>query len=105
MIKIKTWTDGATGEFKIVFYQEEGSNRLLFNFYHGGVYTVSPGMSIPDDYVIKIPEHLAMQVLKSLADSLDMMDVKTDSDAKLAGTLEATRYHLEDLRTLCKLKK
>jgi len=28
----------------------------------------------------------------------------TSKDAKIEGTLEATRYHLEDLRKLLKLK-
>ena len=45
------------------------------------------------------------EILQSLAEELDKMNVKTDKDAKIQGTLEATRYHLEDLRRLLKLNK
>jgi len=42
--------------------------------------------------------------LKSLAEALDEKGIKTNKDAKIEGILEATRYHLEDLRKLLKLK-
>ncbi len=38
--------------------------------------------------------------LLALAEALDKSGVKTDKDAKIAGTLEATKYHLEDLRKI-----
>jgi hypothetical protein len=43
--------------------------------------------------------------LDALAEALDKNGIKTDKDAKIQGTLEATRYHLEDLRTMLKLNK
>jgi hypothetical protein len=46
----------------------------------------------------------ANNFLKSIAQALDESGVKTDMDAKIEGTLEATRFHLEDLRKLLKLK-
>ncbi len=44
-------------------------------------------------------------LLRALAEALDKIDVKTEKDAKLAGTLEATRVHLQDLRMLLNLRK
>ena len=41
--------------------------------------------------------------LQNIADVLDSQGIKTDKDAKIQGTLEATRFHLEDLRKLLKL--
>lgn len=41
--------------------------------------------------------------LQAFADALDKDGIKTDKDAKIEGTLTATRYHLEDLRSLLKL--
>lgn len=41
--------------------------------------------------------------LKALAEELDRINIKTDNDAKLQGTLEAIRAHLADLRKLLKL--
>lgn len=45
------------------------------------------------------------QLLKGLAEALATRGVTTEPQAKLEGTLEATKYHLEDLRTLSKLRK
>ena len=45
------------------------------------------------------------QFLKACAEELARQGVKTDNDHKIEGQLESTRYHLEDLRSLLKLKK
>jgi hypothetical protein len=42
----------------------------------------------------------ANELLKSLADSISDMGVKTESDFKIQGKLEATEKHLEDMRKL-----
>lgn len=47
---------------------------------------------------------IAELFLKAMAEALDEQGVKTDKDAKVAGTLEATRAHLSDLRQMLKLK-
>jgi hypothetical protein len=47
---------------------------------------------------------IAQEFFQGLAEALDAQGIKTDKDAKIQGTLEATKYHLEDLRTLLKLK-
>ena len=49
---------------------------------------------------IHIDSDYSDDFLKALADELDSKGVKTDSDAKIAGTLEATRSHLQDMRTI-----
>jgi hypothetical protein len=46
-----------------------------------------------------VPE-VATEFLKALSQALDDRGIKTDSDAKLQGTLEATKFHLEDMRGL-----
>jgi len=43
------------------------------------------------------------QLLQSIAEECSRLGIKTDSDHKIAGTLEATKYHLEDCRKLLKL--
>ena len=53
---------------------------------------------------LRIPSFQAMEFMKALAEALDKQEIKTDKDAKIEGTLDATRYHLEDLRKLLKLK-
>lgn len=54
---------------------------------------------------IKIPYYDAKEFMESMAEQLDKDGIKTDKDAKIEGTLEATRFHLEDLRKLLKLNK
>ena len=53
---------------------------------------------------IRLDNIHATEFLTALAEALDEKGIKTDKDAKIQGTLEATRYHLEDLRELLKLK-
>ncbi len=63
---------------------------------------------VPEDAIgpgptIRFPYRIGESFLTSMAETLSDMDVKTESDAKLQGTLEATKYHLEDMRELMKL--
>ena len=48
---------------------------------------------------------ISQSFLSAVAEALDREGIKTDSDAKIAGTLKATRAHLEDLQKLLKLRK
>lgn len=48
---------------------------------------------------------MARDLFKGLATALDEKGFKPDSNAKIEGTLNATKYHLEDLRTMLKLTK
>jgi len=42
----------------------------------------------------------AQQIMKALAEAMDGFNIKTDQDAKLQGTIEAMKRHLEDMRAL-----
>jgi len=53
---------------------------------------------------LKMNTFFAMELFRALAEAMDKEGIKTDKDAKIEGTLEATRYHLEDLRKLLELK-
>ena len=48
---------------------------------------------------------MAKDFFKAFATALDEKGFKPDSNAKIEGTLNATKYHLEDLRTMLKLKR
>lgn len=91
------------------------SGRLAFYFienHHNGKIAVVRPMQwemevVPEGTEVEpsmvVPGPITDGFLKAMAEALDQRGVKTDSDAKLAGTIEATRYHLEDLRRLLKL--
>ena len=46
---------------------------------------------------------LADDFLSAMAEALDKRGVKVENEHKVHGQLEATKYHLEDLRTLLKI--
>ena len=56
----------------------------------------------PDEIkpTLYLPRTVGAQLMKAIAESLDRAGVKTDSDAKIAGLLEATRAHLDDMRKI-----
>ena len=54
---------------------------------------------------LQLDGNIYKPLMKAMAEALDKEGIKTDNDAKLQGTIDATRYHLEDLRTLLKLGK
>lgn len=43
---------------------------------------------------------MPLSAAKAFADALAGMGIKTDNDHKIAGTLEATKHHLEDMRRI-----
>ena len=43
---------------------------------------------------------LSGEFLKAMAEALDKQGIKTENDFKIAGLLEATKYHLEDMRKI-----
>ncbi len=103
MLKVyMQWADYANSlEVAIVDEREDGSSRsvkpveLEFE-------DVQEGEYIKPAFVLR--HRMAKSFMGAMAEVLDKQGVKTDKDAKIEGTLDATRYHLEDLRKLLKLK-
>lgn len=77
---------------------------FALNLYTGESKLLKPYEEIPKEFLIRISDYIAHEFFLALAEALDKQGIKTDKDAKIQGTLEATRYHLEDLRKLLKLK-
>ena len=90
---------------KMVFARQDGDGTLfVFNFHTGQIRQIEPGEQIPGEFIFTVPWPIADEFRKAMSDMLAEKGIKPDRDAKIEGTLEATRYHLEDLRTLLKLK-
>jgi hypothetical protein len=49
---------------------------------------------------LTIYSEVATPFLQAMAQALDERGIKTENDFKIQGLLEATKYHLEDLRKL-----
>lgn len=103
-------------EPKVTIYQEPYSDSIFISIgYRDGhrLFLADPVELIFREYelgmkyepTLSLNWAFAREFLKALAEELDKAGVKTDSDAKMQGILEAQKYHLEDLRTMLKLKK
>lgn len=87
---------------KKVFIYEENRNARVFHKADGSQLIIEPGTQKEDiDIVFCLIPNDAMQ---AFANALSDAGIKTDNDHKIAGTLEATKYHLEDMRKLAKVK-
>lgn len=106
------------GDLKVAIWDVEYSFTTGITFYEdlgdGNIGVAEPvdlkfkrykqNEAIPATPTITISRTMAKQFLQSLAEALSEKGFKTDKDAKIEGTLSATRYHLEDTRTLLGLK-
>ncbi len=102
-MKIKIGESFETDSYNIVFYEKDGMDAILYNFYTGDTKRIKTGEAFKNDFIFKVPSRLMPDLLKAMADCLEEQRVQTDSQAKIEGTLNATKYHLEDLRKLLKL--
>lgn len=103
IIKVSITTRDYAGCLDIVFWDERD----------GKIFAAKPcplvWEEVKDGYIteptLKISRMLSGEFMKAVAEELERHNVKTDSDARVHGTLDATRYHLEDLRKLLKLSE
>lgn len=96
--RVKAWSDPPTGEIHLIIWCSEGGREFValpieLKFKEHQV-------AEREEPTLILPRFMADDFLRALAEGLDEMGIKTDQDAKLAGTLDATRYHLEDMRRL-----
>jgi len=101
--RIKSFDDYQCSMFKLVCSRHSGDKLELYNFYTGDVATIKQGELIPDEYIMKIPEQMKDMFMESFAKMLDEKNIKTENTHKLEGVLEATKYHLEDMRKIAKV--
>ena len=89
---------------EFIFCEEiENGKQNVFNFYTGAVKTIDRNSPVPEGFVMRIPNGMAMEIIKGMAKKIGIG--KTENENKTEGKLEATKYHLEDLRTLLKVNR
>lgn len=99
MIKVEIYFDPYRMAHCFYFTEDEGPRKkliakpMVLDFVETPPRgeNVSPSLILPAEYT------------QALVEALQAQGIKTNSDAKLQGTLEATRYHLEDLRRMLAL--
>ena len=103
-MKIRLWVDYTNFSLQLVFYENRSDGVYAYNPYTKIIKKIDQNtMQIPEEFIAHLPKQ--DDTLKELADAIANMGIKTDSDFKIQGLLEATKYHLEDMRSLLKLKK
>jgi len=101
-MKVKMRVCQFSDEIEIVFLEEKGKDELyvarpvdiVFEKYE-------PGKSI--EPTLRISRLMSHEFLEAWAKALDEHGIKTPKQLKAEGVLDATKYHLEDLRKLLKL--
>ncbi len=99
--------------FKVSIYQEPAFGSLSILLWgqrpNGKRYVIKPikfeckeieSENFDYEPTMRISPDLAPAWFQAWAEAMDTHGVKTDSDAKIAGILEATREHLKDLQKL-----
>lgn len=84
--------------YDIYMYQEVGNRRREFITKAGKeIQSVELGDVPSKDVTYGTIQH---EQLKALVDEYSRLGFKSDNDSKTEGKLEATKYHLEDMRAL-----
>ncbi|HLJ73182.1 MAG TPA: hypothetical protein VKU62_01255 [Thermoanaerobaculia bacterium] len=102
MIKVKIVDTLGFRPAGIYVYEESPGGKISVAAVKDGIFVFSPFdegatyAEVPPTFRVD----MRTGFLSALAEALDEMHIKTDSDAKIAGTLEATRAHLRDLQEM-----
>lgn len=96
MIKAHLFEEDFGSRFAIVFFEDLGTERKIYNLVTGEVKILKENDSYPEDFVLRIPSKL----LESLNQAISDKGIKTENDHYLTGVLEATKIHLKDMRNL-----
>ncbi len=103
MFEVLDWRDGETGETKFVIGKRGGRGKLVYNLFTQEMRDLEIGERIPGDFIVKLPWSIAPGILRALSTWLNNKGIRPDEESIIKGKLEATKYHLEDLRKLLDL--
>lgn len=90
-------TPDKSGYYLYDFCSEPGKEKNM---------VLKTGAAFPADFPrLRVPWQLKEPFIKAIGEYANRQGLKLDSDLRREGLLEATKYHLEDLRRLLKLRK
>lgn len=101
-MKIKVHREPWNDSLGVLFYEHSGQDRFVVKPVAMTLERVEPGVEVKPTFAI--PGTDIYEFLKSMAEIAEANGVKTDTqlqeESKNKGVLEATKYHLEDMRNL-----
>lgn len=93
-------TKGGIYPLQLFFYEEMPGDKIRYAEPINLVWREVSACEFNIAPTLAIPLRDADNFLRSLRDALDGVGVSSASDARIEGTLEATRVHLQDMRRL-----
>jgi hypothetical protein len=87
----------------ILFYYDQNGKRYIAKPVKLIFEELKEGVEI--EPTLRIDRFMERDFLIALAEALQQEGIDTHREAKIEGLLEATKYHLEDLRKLLKLNR
>ena len=91
-------------DLKLWIVDDLSERRKLLNYKDGQWFATDIENGTKQEPSLHLPGRLGEEVMQAMAEAFSKRGVKTENDHKIQGTLEATKYHLEDLRKLLKLE-
>ena len=98
--EIRIWHAYETDQTNIIIFDRTHNDTRIVNLYTQQIQLLKENERIPDEFILKIPNIMAKEFFKAFAEALDEQGIKTENDFKIQGLLEATKYHLEDMRKI-----
>lgn len=103
-MKIYIYEEIARFNTCILFYEDIPEGLKVYNFSTGEVLIIKREQEFPKEFAISLPRNILPELAGELVKHLDKQGIRSDTEQKLEGKLEATQEHLKDLRQLLKLK-
>ncbi len=103
MYEILDFIDAATGETRLVIHRKGGRGKMVYNLSTRELRDLDIGETIPEEFIIKLPWSETPDILRAFSTWLHQKGIRPDAESITQGKLQATLYHLEDLRHLLKL--
>lgn len=103
MIEVRFENDYMRNSIKVYMFENKERARVFYTKGGEEARTIEDGSLLNDEEILFARIHNS--ALQAFAEALDKHGIKTDNDHKIAGTLEATKYHLEDMRKLAKVSQ
>ena len=91
-------------ELKLWIVDDQSERRKLLNYKDGIWIATDIENGNSGEPSLHLSGRLGEEIMQAMAEAFSKRGIKTENDHKLQGTLEATKYHLEDMRSLLKLK-
>ena len=106
MIKVYVDYTNYNCECRLWIVDDFGNGRRILNYVNDQwIATELKEGDFAEKPSLNLPGRFSNEFMQAIVEAFTARGIKTENDHKIQGKLDATLYHLEDLRSLLKLKK